>query len=349
MFRGICTLRRFRLNLLAPVLALGAVILCCNRAAAADWSISTASRLFGTVEYASGDLRMFRKWRHTFASSSEELSRCRADHCDERWRAIVDGARSRGLMDQLQEINRRINGKPYVADPKNWGSLDYWATPLEFLGKGGDCEDYAIAKYMALRHIGVPAHNMRIVVLKDLNASSDHAVLAVYVDRIPYILDNRTEAILSSISIAHYQPIYSINEQGWWLHRDARRPIITAQARKHVAPARIASGWENRNRSLAEDVGRGTEVVGSGRKVAVQLASFSRNEDADQAILEFRDRYHEVIAAEDLAVARVDLGDRGIWYRVLIGPFAARYTAIDVCGRIRKLHGSSDCFVTAMQ
>jgi predicted transglutaminase-like cysteine proteinase len=322
-----------------------AAFLCSDRAAAENLSTASASRLFGTVEYASGDLRTFRKWRRALVSSAEELSRCRAGGCDERWRAIVDGARGYALMQQLQEINRRVNSKPYVPDVQNWGSRDYWATPLEFLRKGGDCEDYAITKYMTLRHLGVSPQDMRIVVLRDQDASTEHVVLAVYIDGIPYILDNRTAAITSSISIASYRPIYSINEHGWWLHRDTRRAVVVASAREHVMSAREDGEATMTASPAARDIDSGRAA---GKEVAVQVASFSRNIDAGKAILEYRERYHDVIPAEDLEVARTDLGDRGVWYRVLIGPFAAHDAAIDLCRRLRGMHISSDCFVTAM-
>jgi predicted transglutaminase-like cysteine proteinase len=61
--------------------------------------------------------------------------------------------------------------------------------------------------------------DMRIVVLNDLNLRIAHAVLAVYVSGKPYILDNQISKVVPASSIHHYQPVYSINENGWWLHR----------------------------------------------------------------------------------------------------------------------------------
>jgi predicted transglutaminase-like cysteine proteinase len=330
---------------LAVLIVLAAAFACCNHAAADDdFPTVNASRLFGSVEYASDDLQRFRKWQRALASSAEELKLCRGGRCDERWRGIVDDARGYALMDQLQKINRHINSKPYVPDTSNWSSSDYWATPLEFLRKGGDCEDYAIAKYMVLRHLGVSTHDMRIVVLRDLNTSAEHAVLAVYIDGTPYILDSRTEAIRSSISIANYQPIYSINEHGWWLHRDTR---LAGRARGRVMPARPDD--ESTTTASRGTQGPYSGDVRSSKKVAVQLASFSRSIDAYKAVLEYRERYHEIIRADDLAVSRANIEGRGVWYRVLIGPFGARDAAINLCERLRRTHASCDCFVTAIQ
>jgi predicted transglutaminase-like cysteine proteinase len=102
---------------------------------------------------------------------------------------------------------------------KNWGQEDYWATPFQFLKKNGDCEDYAISKYMALKALGVKVEDMRIVALQDLNLNLGHAVLVVYVGDEPQLLDNQISSVVAANSIRHYQPVFSINEEGWWLHR----------------------------------------------------------------------------------------------------------------------------------
>jgi len=106
-----------------------------------------------------------------------------------------------------------------VLDIVNWGIADYWATPREFAIKDGDCEDFAIAKYVSLKLLGWSDDDLRIVVLHDSNLNADHAVLAAYVDGRAMILDNQTRQVLPSEAIRHYQPYYSINETGWWLHR----------------------------------------------------------------------------------------------------------------------------------
>ena len=51
--------------------------------------------------------------------------------------------------------------------------VDYWETPVEALWKGaGDCEDYAIAKYFSLRHLGVSSDKLRITYVKALESES---------------------------------------------------------------------------------------------------------------------------------------------------------------------------------
>ena len=96
---------------------------------------------------------------------------------------------------------------------------DYWATPSQFLTRNGDCEDYAITKYFSLRQLGFSADSMRIVVLQDLNLNTAHAILIVYMGKKALVLDNQVATVVDATSILHYQPIYSINEKHWWLHR----------------------------------------------------------------------------------------------------------------------------------
>jgi predicted transglutaminase-like cysteine proteinase len=60
---------------------------------------------------------------------------------------------------------------------------------------------------------------MRIVVRQDLNLKILHAVLVVYLDGQPLILDNQIKQVVHASRLRHYKPIYSINQKNWRLHR----------------------------------------------------------------------------------------------------------------------------------
>jgi len=194
--------------------------------------------LFGTAELHSDNLAMFPKWRGMLDRYAAERRTCQAGPCkDYGWSALVEGERGKDLPTELREINAAMNRRPYVSDLANWHVEDYWATPLEFMAKGGDCEDYAIAKYMALRELGFPIDDMRVVVLNDLNLGVAHAILVVYVQGTALVLDNQISTVIPADAIHHYRPVYSINERGWWLHRngtgniaakDTGDPAVTA-------------------------------------------------------------------------------------------------------------------------
>ncbi len=191
---------------------------------AANW------RLFGTSETASGDTKPFTKWlgvlsRYPSQRTSME-SQCRksggrgGQACAVvRWMRDVEALRSASRADQLKAVNDLLNERPYREDIVNWGVPDFWATPVEFQQKSGDCEDYAISKYMSLRLLGVPVSAMRIVVLNDHNLGILHAVLAVQEGGTLYLLDNQITSLTKDSRVFHYEPIYSINESGWWRHR----------------------------------------------------------------------------------------------------------------------------------
>lgn len=121
----------------------------------------------------------------------------------------------RALLDQL---NRAINRYPYVATADNWGRADYWETPFEFMSRGGQCEDYAIAKFMILRAMGFAGRDLRVLVVRDVVRGVDHAVLVVDLDGTAWLLDSVSDNVVPLASATQYRPYYAINETGWWLY-----------------------------------------------------------------------------------------------------------------------------------
>nr|MBF0221172.1 transglutaminase-like cysteine peptidase [Desulfobulbaceae bacterium] len=136
----------------------------------------------------------------------------------EPWHIFIDNTRADTPSQQIKKVNRFANQHDYVLDIDNYGVEDYWAIVREFLKNNGDCEDYAITKYFSLRLLGFTNDSLRIVVLQDTNLNVAHAVVAVALDGDIFILDNQVNAVLSHKDILHYTPLYSINENRWWLH-----------------------------------------------------------------------------------------------------------------------------------
>lgn len=134
------------------------------------------------------------------------------------WKRFLKNLGSQDRTAQIRAVNDYMNKAAYVIDPINYGVPDYWATPFQFFQKDGDCEDYAIAKFVSLRALGVSNDDMRIVVLKDENLNVIHSVLAVYQNGKILILDNQIGQVIEDKKINHYKPIYSINETNWWRH-----------------------------------------------------------------------------------------------------------------------------------
>ena len=184
--------------------------------------------LFGYRESRRDNLKPFVKWTGTldryFAERKLEDAPCSAtrfNKCHLReWKKFLASVREKPQMFQLNSVNRFMNSVPYITDPINYGVRDYWATPVQFFRKNGDCEDYAIAKYLSLRALGYPSEDMRIVVVRDNNLGIAHAVLAVYQGPDIQILDNQIRMVITHDRIRHYRPVYSINEHAWWVHKN---------------------------------------------------------------------------------------------------------------------------------
>lgn len=118
--------------------------------------------------------------------------------------------------DMVQKVDDIINSYDYVADITNWGVSDYWETPAEFFAHGGDCEDFAIAKYAWLRSLGVVEDRLRIAIVYDRIRNQPHAVLILFINNKTVILDNQVREIRESNANSRYRIIYSINRLGWW-------------------------------------------------------------------------------------------------------------------------------------
>ena len=171
----------------------------------------------------SATLKVLPHWSRVMASAerqTEAFYNCQGN-CSSAafiWQKIIRQAHGLARLDQLKRVNSFFNRWPYRIDIDVYGEIDYWATPDEFLRLSGDCEDYSITKYYALRKLGFKIDDMRIVLLKDNIRNIFHAVLAVELDEEIYILDNLTDMVLSHLKYEHYVPQYSVNEFHQWAH-----------------------------------------------------------------------------------------------------------------------------------
>ena len=130
--------------------------------------------------------------------------------------AIVDNARARAGRARLGEINRAINLaiRP-MSDLAQYGQVDVWSPPLVTLAHGaGDCEDYAIAKLVALHLAGVAEDDLRIVVMRDMLSGEDHAVVATRLDGHWLMLDNRRMAMIEDSYMRNVRPLFVIDQHG---------------------------------------------------------------------------------------------------------------------------------------
>ncbi len=153
-----------------------------------------------------------------------------------RFLAVVDTARLREGRARLGEINRAINLaiRP-VSDLAQYGEIDVWSPPLQTFDRGaGDCEDYAIAKFMALRQAGIAADDLRIVILRDTIRGEDHAVAATRLDGRWLMLDNRRMAMVEDIHVRNYRPLFVIDQSG--IMKYSEQPLLAHGSERDSAP-----------------------------------------------------------------------------------------------------------------
>jgi predicted transglutaminase-like cysteine proteinase len=178
--------------------------------------VASYPALVGMGEKRSTNLKPFTKWTGMLARFESQL---RGNNATIRaMEAHLETFRGGSIKQMADNVNDMMNAKPYILDKRNWGANDYWETPAEFMQRGGDCEDYAIAKYAALRALGVPEERLRIAIVQDTLKNIAHAVLVVYAETGAYMLDNQNDGLLNAETYTRYRPIYSINREAWWLH-----------------------------------------------------------------------------------------------------------------------------------
>jgi len=139
------------------------------------------------------------KWRAVEADIDREqqvLARCRAQEAcpavaQELLEIVAEGAGRSGRA-RVGLINRAVDlAIMPTRDEAQWGVADHWSPPFETLqSHRGDCEDYAIVKYVALLQAGLSHEDVRIVILRNILPKEDHAAVAARVDGQWLILDN---------------------------------------------------------------------------------------------------------------------------------------------------------------
>jgi predicted transglutaminase-like cysteine proteinase len=186
--------------------------------AAAFAPVGQYPKLFGSTEKQSSSLTAFTKWTSMFDRFDAALNTPGGQQSMNGFKAQIEFLRGLPMNKIVEGVNEIVNRVPYINDSNIYGQSDYWATPVEFLKNGGDCEDFAITKYVALRALGIPEERMRILILQDMQKNVPHAILVVYTDNGPVLLDNQIKSVTSADRVSHYKPIFSINRDGWWLH-----------------------------------------------------------------------------------------------------------------------------------
>lgn len=170
------------------------------------------------------------------------------------WINMLDSQAHTDDTDKIQVVNlffnRHIN---FTDDLLLWRQKDYWATPLETMGvRGGDCEDFTIAKYISLIEMGIPAERLRLIYVRasiqqgNTTRVQAHMVLGYYQtpSSIPLILDNIDPDVKPATLRTDLKPVYSFNRQGLW---------VGSISQSQADPTSRLSPWRNVLQRMQEE------------------------------------------------------------------------------------------------
>jgi len=143
------------------------------------------------------------------------------------WRDLLNQTSSQSDAVKLRWVNDFFNRRiRFGEDSEIWNKQDYWATPLEVLGRGkGDCEDFAVAKYVTLKLLGIPSEKMRMTYVKariggpQSTLVQAHMVLSYYPapgDE-PLVLDNLILDIRPASRRSDLTMVFGFNTEGLWV------------------------------------------------------------------------------------------------------------------------------------
>ncbi len=204
--------------------------------------------VFGSLEFRTNATTGVGEWRRVMVQVSSE--RALYQQCDSgsspcptylaQWRNKIKAVAASSENTKLAQINSWVNQHiRYTDDRVAFGKSDFWASPAQSLKGRGDCEDYAIAKYVSLLSLGFSDSDMRIIVVNDTRKNLGHAVLSVRTSSGNYILDNQNAAPMLDSQITYYAPVYSINASARWINIATRR-IKTLNNDSQVAAGEAA-------------------------------------------------------------------------------------------------------------
>ena len=141
----------------------------------------------------------------------------------EQWEAMIHTHSNANPRQQVEAVNDFFNQNiRWMSDYEAYKDEDYWASPLETLGRGvGDCEDFSIAKYATLALMGIPPTSLRMVYVRAKYRGQDiaHMILAWYPtpQSAPLILDNLDRKLKPAGERTDLKAVFSFNADDLWL------------------------------------------------------------------------------------------------------------------------------------
>jgi hypothetical protein len=110
------------------------------------------------------------------------------------------------------------------------------------------------------------------------------------------------------------------------------------QPRRNDGPMTIAPGSQPAQQPARTAAVNPRAPVAGG--YVVQVSSQKSEADAQASYRTLQSRYSKVLSGRDAMIRRVDLGDKGIYYRAQVGPFAGAEQANALCNDLKAAGGA---------
>jgi len=172
----------------------------------------------------------------------------------QEWHRFIERTMQYSEAAKLDAVNRYVNQMRFMVDLRLWKQVDYWATPLQLLAVGaGDCEDFAIAKFFALKTLKVPVDRLRVTYVwqhkEGSGSPQPHMVLTYKAapETEPLVLDNLTGDIKPLSQRKELQVVYAFNTEKFWLPGESKLDVEAG------SPAQLPQ-WRNLSQRLKRDL-----------------------------------------------------------------------------------------------
>lgn len=142
------------------------------------------------------------------------------------WRKQIAAEPARPPIYRLLAASALVNKVRFVKEPS-----DLWKPPRRFLVEGGDCEDFAIAKYALLRDLGYSPADVRMTIARQRGERNLHAIVVVRTGPSPFeifVLDSRGAGVRTALYCDEFTPLISLNEHAVWAHAAEGESLIAS-------------------------------------------------------------------------------------------------------------------------
>ncbi|TAK50085.1 MAG: SPOR domain-containing protein [Xanthobacteraceae bacterium] len=113
-------------------------------------------------------------------------------------------------------------------------------------------------------------------------------------------------------------------------------PASTAGGPMQIAPQPSLAADSRIRTSSASAV---PVATGSGGAYMVQLSSQRNEADAQASYRALQGKYPGVLGSRQAVIRRADLGDKGVYYRAMVGPFGSSDEAVKFCANLKAAGG----------